>query len=145
MAAPTLCLWNKFGYCKYSERCRKHHIHETCQNESCDITSCRQRHPNPCKYHRNYRRCKFSPCAFKHENLASNNESSELEIKGISEKIVALDSVISEKNKEIENMSSKIDGTEKKLFESEEKKSTLEKLEEKIKAFEKSFKKLRRK
>ena len=72
-----------------------------------------------------------------------------MEIKRISDKIVALDSVISEKNKEIENMSSKIIEMEKKINESEEKESTLEKLEKKmekkIKAFEKKFEEFEKK
>ena len=107
---------------------------EMCQSTSCEIASCRERHPNPCKYYRNYWRCKFSPCAFKHVNTVSTKETNELEseMKVISDKINALDEIIGEKNNQIENISSKILKLESKLAESEKRESTIEKMEEKI-------------
>jgi hypothetical protein len=92
MAAPTLCLFNKFGYCKYNETCRKHHVNEKCKDNTCDISKCKLRHPKLCKFFRNYGYCKFSPCAFKHEQVLLQDVSNEIEkkVKAISwKKIVA--------------------------------------------------------
>ena len=66
-------------------------------------------------------------------------------MKVISDKIVALDISIGEKNKQIEEMSKKILNLEKKLAESEEKETTMEKLEEKLKAFDKKFEEIEKK
>ena len=30
MAHEVLCLFNKFGFCKYQDRCRKKHTNEIC-------------------------------------------------------------------------------------------------------------------
>ena len=71
MAAPTLWLYNKYGYCKFSERCRKHHINDIYENSSCMISDCGQSHPKICRYLENFGNCKFIPCAFKHESKYS--------------------------------------------------------------------------
>ena len=78
-------------------------MNEICQSRSCEITTCRQRHPYPCKYYTNFRRCKFSPCAFKHENgeTVNNDPDIETEMKIISDKIVAIDEIISEKDSKL--------------------------------------------
>ena len=66
MAAPSVCLCNKFGYCKHKELCRKQHVNDICENVSCELSLCIWRHPKTCKYYRELGRCKFDPCAFKH-------------------------------------------------------------------------------
>ena len=100
MAAPTPCLFNKFGYCKFGERCRKHHVNEIYEESSCEILLCRQRHPKVCKYFRNFGRCKFSPCAFKHEAVGQGNNFEKIvkDVKVLSDKIVDLETVIISKN-----------------------------------------------
>ena len=119
MAAQTLCLWNKFGYCRYSERCRNYHVNDICQKSSCETFTCRQRHPNPCKFYINYKRCKFSPCAFKHEEVTIREDSKDLEedIKVISDKMNDLETIINEKDSQIQEMSNKISCLENKLAE----------------------------
>ena len=110
MAAPTLCLFNKFGFCKYNETCRKHHVNEKCNNKTCDISKCRLRHPKLCKFYRNYGYCKFSPCAFKHEQVLLPEESKEIEnkVKAVSEKMIALENEIKEKDVQIAELSGRI-------------------------------------
>ena len=132
MAAP-ICLYNKFGYCKFGEKCRKYHINEICSENTCDITSCNQRHPRACRYFRDYGRCKFFPCAFKHEIDPSRNdfENKNKEIKDISERLLALEQVINDKNKEIDEMSVKIETLEKKISENN--------IDERLEAFEKQL------
>ena len=67
MAANTLCLYNKFGFCKHGDKCRKEHVQEICENNECNQSECRRRHPKECKYFKLYKRCKFNEfCAFSH-------------------------------------------------------------------------------
>ena len=69
MSAETVCIHNKFGYCKHGDHCWKRHVQETCRNQECDTTRCDKRHPRQCSYYRDYRRCKFGEyCAFDHSN-----------------------------------------------------------------------------
>ena len=133
MAAPTICLFNKFGYCKFRERCRKHHNKEICIKNACEILSCSQRHPMICKFFRKYGRCKFSPCAFKHEIELPGNDYEKMnkEVKDLGEKVLALENDIQNKNKEIEDLTNKISGIENKLTEKY--------IDEKLDAFEKQL------
>ena len=45
MAADSICLHNKFGFCKHGERCRNQHVQEICENKECRVSECRKRHP----------------------------------------------------------------------------------------------------
>ena len=137
MAAPTLCLYNKFGYCKFGERCRKHHISEICQNRSCEINSCRQRHPKVCKYFRDFGRCKFSPFVYKHKKTVNSGKDYDQEIKFINDKMDDLQMIINDKNQQINEMSSKIHDLERKLETQSDVNSLFDSLEEKN--FEKKF------
>ena len=134
MANLIICKYNKFGYCKFGEKCRKQHIKEICFEKSCEISQCNQRHPKVCRYYRNYGRCKFSPCAFKHEDHANYNETVDKEIKTLHEKFLALEKAILGKNEEIEELTNKILSIEHTLFENFNKI-----IEEKLEAFEKKL------
>ena len=58
---------NKYGFSKYSERCRKQHFNEICLESNCEMKTCLRRHPKPCKFFEIYQKCKFGTfCAFKH-------------------------------------------------------------------------------
>ena len=37
MAAIAVCKFNQFGYCRYQETCRNHHVNELCENEKCEM------------------------------------------------------------------------------------------------------------
>ena len=106
MAAQTLRLCNKFGFCKYRERCRKRHENYLCEETSCDIRECRQRHPKLCKYFESHERCKFNHCKYKHENGVRNGL--EDAVKVINDKMIILEAIISEKNAQIEDLSRKL-------------------------------------
>ena len=40
MATQSVYEFNKFGFCKYKEMCRKKHVGELCENLNCDIKTC---------------------------------------------------------------------------------------------------------
>ena len=57
---------NKAIVAQIKEMCRNLHINDICENASCEIKRCNQRHPRECRYYREYSRCKFNPCKFNH-------------------------------------------------------------------------------
>ena len=88
MAAQNqnVCRYNKFGHCKFCEKCKFMHIMERCENSSCEIAKCNLRHPRICNYYRDYQRCKFGEwCSFNHE--VNNHSGSDETIKVIFERI----------------------------------------------------------
>ena len=54
-----ICLYYKFGYCKYNDKCKKEHVEELCENDSCLIFNCDKRHPKCCNFQREFGRCKY--------------------------------------------------------------------------------------
>ena len=54
------CHSNKYGFSKFSGKCRFLHEDTLCTTEtSCDVWSCSQRHPRKCIHFKQYCRCKF--------------------------------------------------------------------------------------
>ena len=82
MATQNVCLWNKFGFCKHRETCRNFHEKELCVEPVCDISNCSLRHLKTCMFNKQFKRCQFDMCAFKHigsdddlEKLKNENQS----------------------------------------------------------------------
>ena len=46
-----ICKFNKFGYCKYKNECKKNHVKEQCKDgQNCEsVKLCTLRHPKMCK------------------------------------------------------------------------------------------------
>ena len=93
-----VCSYHKFGYCKHKEHCRKQHVKEICENISCEVSVCSSRHPKICKFYRDYGRCKFNPCMFRHVD----NTIDTSELKKENEKILKMIETIDDKLKDIE-------------------------------------------
>ena len=74
MPTQNVCSWNKFGFCKHREFCRKYHEKKLCETQACDILNCLLRHPKKCKFYTEYKRCKFDPCAYKHIDSDINDD-----------------------------------------------------------------------
>jgi hypothetical protein len=75
-----VCHYNKFGFCKYKEECRRRHFSEECEHLSTckSISSCMKRHPRPCKKFASGQ-CKYkNHCAYKHLEPKENREQSEM-------------------------------------------------------------------
>ena len=71
----TVCRHNKYGHCKYGDKCHFRHVHVICVNEKCSDFECENRHPVVCNYYRNFKRCKYSNCSYKHESRNENVET----------------------------------------------------------------------
>ena len=113
MAAQNICNFNKFGFCKFSENCRKNHINEKCSKSSCDISTCQLRHPKVCRYLRDYKYCKFGEwCKFLHVE-AENNCNDIIQIKkeqeNLAQKLNLVEKQLEEKNDIIESILKKFD------------------------------------
>ena len=92
MAAHSVCSFNKFGYCKYRNECRKLHINEICDgSSSCEFLTCKFRHPKICNWYSEYGRCKFNPCAFKHVDSPNVTEEIRKENTEIKAKLNEID------------------------------------------------------
>ena len=131
----AICFKNKFGYCKYTDKCKYRHVTLVCDDDKCEISNCEKRHPKICKYFRDYRRCKFTVgCKFKHENSNAIFEKFEKElenikkdnldsqhVKEIEEKFQSLEEKLNNQQKEIEVKNALICQLELRLSELENK------------------------
>ena len=95
MKQNVLCRYNKYGHCKYCDKCHFRHVNVICVKQNCSVFDCENRHPVICKYFRNFRRCKFSNCSYKH---LDNNEFNATE-----EKLRVLEAKVMEIEKEVGN------------------------------------------
>ena len=85
--------------------CRNRHENKICENSSCEIFSCSERHPRECRYFKEYNRCKFNPCNFKHvAHLSQETEFGKLKDEHLKTvvKVAEFEKLLSEK-KELEN------------------------------------------
>ena len=123
MATQTICYFNKYGFCKYLEKCRKHHDNIICEKSQSEIRECHQRHPRECKYFRDLGFCKFSEwCRFSH-NVGKNNSVKNEQIEKLEDKIVCIKSelemeykkVLDVKNEEIRKLEDRIESVESEL------------------------------
>ena len=65
-----VCRRNKYGYCKYGDKCQFRHVEQICSENTCDIFYCYKRHPRVCHWYQQYGRCKFTSfCKFKHTDI----------------------------------------------------------------------------
>ena len=104
MANEGICVFNKFGYCKYSDKCRKRHINETCANKTCEVDKCLKRHPKSCWYYQEYERCKFGEyCNYKHIKKESNSQILK-DLENVKEKLIIIKKTLEKKDEEIESI-----------------------------------------
>ena len=67
-ATKRFCEFNKYGYCKFGDRCPMTHNKFICDKAECPVIEFDFCHPRPCKYFKMYKRCKFSTyCKYNHE------------------------------------------------------------------------------
>ena len=99
--AENVCLYNKRGYCKYGNTCRKSHVNEVCDEQDCSGIGCMKRHPKICVYFERFNNCKFGNfCKFSQESKARKSD--------IEEKIDDLKRIINNQDREILKMKNEI-------------------------------------
>ena len=106
--SKSVCRFNKFGYCKYGNRCFRKHENEICENVQCNSKECSLRHPRKCKYFIDFQYCKFGAyCKFSHPTPIIKETSKEIndlkeQLKLLKKEIDDKDKLIKEKNDEME-------------------------------------------
>ena len=122
--SKSVCRFNKFGYCKFGNRCFRKHENEICENAKCNSKECSLRHPKNCKYFLDFQYCKFGAyCKFSHPTPITKATSKKIDdlkekLKLLKKEIDAKDKLIKKKNDEMEVL--------KKEHESETKKQESE-------------------
>ena len=115
----NICKYNKFGFCKFGDKCQFRHINDLCLIKNCNVGACENRHPKLCYYQKNYGRCKFTTfCKYSHEkekHECENKENSidfmqkleekDLHIANLENRLLLLEN---EQNEKIENLTTKI-------------------------------------
>ena len=95
-----------YGYCKFSETCRKRHISEKCHNKHCDVRRCSLRHPKICRYFRDIGFCIFGDyCCFVHK-VSSDEKVREIfdKLEKMEKKYTDLEKQLVEKDNENRNL-----------------------------------------
>ena len=111
MVTHNVCSFFKYGFCKHGDFCRNYHEKRICENKSCNIFICSFRHPRNCRFFEKYKRCKFYPCAYKHEDNDTHIKTLKEENNAISQKLEKLSKDIgflNEKEKESEEIIEKL-------------------------------------
>ena len=117
----NVCIFNKYGYCKFKNTCRKQHIQEKCSNEKCEILKCSFRHPKICRYFRDFRNCKFGEwCSFRHEikvnkDIEDMKKALDAKIETYETKLKTLETCLAEKNLNISQLEEKLKNLETKI------------------------------
>ena len=120
MAAQNICFFNKFGFCKYLDHCRKHHENKLCENKECEVRECQLRHPIKCKYYRDFGYCKFGEwCSFSHRvhvNVSAGKEN----IEKLDEKLKTLESELDKNSENIKKLEAEIKDMNLKISEKDQ-------------------------
>ena len=125
MTSEKICNFNKYGHCKFKDTCRFKHVNTICEIEICNDRSCERRHPRTCNFFRDYNRCKFFPCSYKHvEHVpeAVNDKLRELKetLKQKETEIMELRNLIEATNEHVKVLERKSNDLEMKIREIDE-------------------------
>ena len=133
-----ICRYNKYGFCQYGDKCHFRHVNVICESKTCSVFDCEKRHPVICKFYANFKMCKFSPCAYKHETEVNELDK---KIENVVKKTINVDK-LEKKVNEFENKLKEIrvDAFEEQLHKiikaNKEKDKKIAILENKVKDFE---------
>ena len=108
---------------KTSKRVQILNKFDICENSSCELSKCKQRHPKECKFYRDFQRCKFNPCKYRHIVRETNVDQLIVENRNNADKISEIESILCERN----NLEEKIKKYDDKITEFELKIESLEK------------------
>ena len=91
MKQKNVCKFNKYGYCKYGDKCHFRHNNVMCVDKNCEVFDCEKRHPKLCKYFRDFKKCRFTTCAFKHDNQNDVNEDTVEKVKRLEKRLYEIE------------------------------------------------------
>ena len=104
-----VCKYFQCGYCKFGDKCRKHHVKEICPTQSCFNKLCTKRHPKLCNFFRVQQSCKFSDqCSYRHDTTIKKNDTPEL-----IDKIVFLEGNMEIMKEKINDLTEEVDSLKK--------------------------------
>ena len=111
-----ICRYNKFGYCKYDDKCNKKHNNVISTKKDCNVFDCDMRHPVVCRHFMNFRKCKFTNCAYHHSCVIDDGEIA-AKIKTVENKLTKVmnESNVKEIEKNLEVFEKKYEGQTKAL------------------------------
>ena len=129
MATQNICFFNKYGFCKYSEKCRRYHENTICEKSQCEIRECHQRHPKECKFFRDFGFCKYSEwCKYSH-NFHENYHVKKENVKKIEDKLDIVETELQKKNDKVLKLEEKIKDIHLKMSEKDQ---TISKINKKL-------------
>ena len=94
------CLYNKYGFCKFKDHCKRKHYEEKCEDsDKCKETKvCQKRHPKACKRYNSDKGCQFgNECAYNHTESVKQKVSAN----GIEKKVEVLETIVIEMAKKL--------------------------------------------
>ena len=96
-----ICMYSKFGFCKYRNNCSRHHFEEECENlSSCkNVKTCDKRHPKVCRKFNSVKGCTSTNCAYNH--IESNKSLTTDLIKIMENKLLEMSTRINNQEKEL--------------------------------------------
>ena len=113
MVSTAICLHQKFGHCKYGQKCRLKHVTLTCDKADCELHVCELRHPSPCRYFSLYGNCKFGTyCSFSHivtEKTPLGGNLEEYDFRIMKEKLASMEKRLDEKDAQVEILETEVD------------------------------------
>ena len=91
-----VCIYQKYGFCKYKSNCLKRHLDKECKdlNNCKSKKSCNKRHPKLCKRYLQQNNCSLGDtCEYLHKEKEINQEEEKLKCR-----IEELEQVVKEKS-----------------------------------------------
>ena len=119
--AASICRYFKYGHCKYQARCRNRHVESICEDSSCNLILCENRHPVICKFFSTFGRCKYNPCSYKHLEVSTGNTDGKmvLDIETNARDIDVLKNSVSTLSKNVEDLKSLLSASNRRITELE--------------------------
>ena len=107
-----VCLYQKYGFCRYKEKCFKRHLKEECKDLNCPTKKmCNKRHPKLCKRYALEKSCIFGEkCDYLHRESEMSQDQ-----KKMKDRIEELEQVVKGKSTEEKEMKNAIIELEKVL------------------------------
>ena len=96
-----VCMFGKFGFCKFKEVCKRKHFTNVCESLSrcTNIKTCQKIHPKACRRFKTGNQCKFKEdCAYDHTRKNHDEEKNNLK-----EKVDLLEKLVNEITNKVES------------------------------------------